>query len=39
MKFLRVWAELLIQGTLMHARWEIKVAQTILSDKKRVLLL
>jgi len=39
MNFLQQWGRFMMMGARAHARWELNVANTILSDKKRLLLL
>ncbi|PQP35523.1 hypothetical protein C6A37_02020 [Desulfobacteraceae bacterium SEEP-SAG9] len=39
MKFFQQWGRFMIMGARAHARWELNVSNTILSDKKRLLLL
>ena len=39
MKFFRLWGQFLMAGARAHARWEIDVAKTILSDRRRLVIL
>jgi uncharacterized membrane protein YfcA len=39
MKFFKQWGEFMIMGARAHAKWEIDVANTILGDRKRMLIL
>ena len=39
MGFFKQWGQFMLWGARAHARWEIDVARTILSDRRRVLLL
>jgi uncharacterized membrane protein YfcA len=39
MKFFQLWGEFLVAGARAHARWEINVARTILSDRRRLIIL
>jgi uncharacterized membrane protein YfcA len=39
MKFFRLWGQFLMEGARAHARWELDVSNTILKDKKRLLIL
>ena len=39
MKFFQQWGRFMMMGARAHARWELNVSNTILSDKKRLLLL
>jgi uncharacterized membrane protein YfcA len=39
MKFFKMWGNYLMMGSQAHARWEIKVSNTILRDKTRLVIL
>jgi len=39
MKFFKQWGAFMMLGARAHARWEITTAQTILQDRKRILIL
>ncbi len=39
MKFFEQWGRFMMMGARAHARWEINVSNTILSSKKRLLIL
>jgi uncharacterized membrane protein YfcA len=39
MKFFRLWGEFMMAGARAHARWEIETARTILSDRRRLIVL
>ena len=39
MNFLRKWGQFMMMGAKAHAKWEIGVSNTILRDKKRLLIL
>ncbi|MBC8177829.1 MAG: sulfite exporter TauE/SafE family protein [Deltaproteobacteria bacterium] len=39
MKFFREWGKFMMMGARAHARWEIDVSNTILGDKKRLIIL
>jgi len=39
MNFLKQWGEFMMAGARWHAQWEIDISNTILRDKKRVVLL
>ena len=39
MNFFRAWGEFMMMGARAHARWEINVSNTILGDKKRLIIL
>lgn len=39
MKFFREWGRFMIMGARAHAKWEMDVSNTILKDKKRMLIL
>jgi uncharacterized membrane protein YfcA len=39
MRFLKEWARFMMMGARYHARWELTVSKTILSDKKRLVIL
>ena len=38
MKFLQRWGEFMMAGAMAHAQWELNVSNTILRDKKRLVL-
>ena len=38
MKFLQRWGEFMMAGAVAHAQWELNVSNTILRDKKRLVL-
>ena len=39
MRFFRAWGEFLMLGARAHARWEIETARTILSDRRRLVII
>lgn len=39
MNFIREWGKFMMYGARAHARWELDVSNTILGDKKRLILL
>lgn len=39
MNFFRAWGRFMMMGARAHARWEIDVSNTILGDKKRLIIL
>jgi len=39
MKFLQQWGRFMMAGAMAHAQWELNVSNTILRDKKRLILL
>ena len=39
MNFFRQWGLFMMMGARAHARWEINVSNTILGDKKRMIIL
>ena len=39
MKFFKQWGEFMMMGARAHAKWEIDVSNTILGDRKRMLIL
>jgi len=39
MKFFRLWGSFMMEGARAHAQWELDVSNTILKDKKRLLIL
>ena len=39
MKFFKMWGHFLLKGAEAHARWEINVSNTILGDRKRLIIL
>ena len=39
MKFFREWGAFMMMGARAHARWEIGVSNTILHDRKRIVIL
>ncbi len=39
MNFLRAWGRFMVMGARAHARWELDVSNTILGDKRRLIIL
>ncbi len=39
MNFLRAWGRFMVMGARAHARWELDVSNTILGDKRRLIVL
>ncbi|MBW1735557.1 MAG: sulfite exporter TauE/SafE family protein [Deltaproteobacteria bacterium] len=39
MSFFREWGKFMMMGAMAHARWEIDVSNTILGDKRRLIIL
>ena len=39
MSFLKQWGQFMMMGARAHAKWEIDVSNTILGDRKRMILL
>ena len=39
MQFMRAWGRFMMMGARAHARWEIDVSDTILGDRKRLIIL
>ncbi len=39
MNFFRQWGEFMMMGARAHARWEINISNTILGDRKRLIIL
>jgi len=39
MNFLRQWGRFMMMGAKAHAKWEIDISNTILGDRKRMILL
>jgi len=39
MNFLRAWGRFMVMGARAHARWELNVSNTILGDKRRLVVL
>jgi len=39
MKFFKQWGEFMIMGARAHAKWEINVSNTIIGDRKRMVIL
>jgi len=39
MKFFKLWGSFMMEGARAHAQWELDVSNTILRDKKRLLIL
>ena len=39
MQFMRAWGRFMMMGARAHARWEINVSDTILGDRKRLIIL
>ena len=39
MNFLRLWGQFMMAGARAHAKWELDVSNTILRDKRRLMLL
>ena len=39
MQIIKMWGRLMMQGAIAHARWEMDISRTILTHRKRTLLL